>query len=247
MLRAVIIDDEQHGIDSLRLIVGSYIEGLRVVGSTTDPAQAKGLIEDYRPDIVFLDINMPNLTGFDILEQLSFRDFDLVFTTAHKEYALRAIKNNAADYLLKPIDSDELSKTVEKIRKRKGSKEHPDVKDIYESLYTEGRKKININSRDEVRAISIDEVIRIEADSNSSCFHMTGGEKIISNRTLKEFESQLCADGLFMRVHQSHIINLSHVTRYYKKLSGVVVMRNDDEVPISRNKKEEFLKWLNLP
>jgi two-component system LytT family response regulator len=246
MLRAIIIDDEQKGINSLRLLIEKFIHNVKVVAETTDPLKAKDLIEDYKPEIVFLDINMPHLNGFEVLKGLNFKDFNLVFTTAHREHALQAIKNNALDYLLKPIDINDLRFAINKIVDKLTSKDNfsDDLKKFLE-VNVENKSRLTINTKDGVDYVCISDIIRLEADSNYTFIYTVQGARIVVSKTLKEFESILCnGKNEFMRVHQSHIVNLRYVAKFIKDAS-VIIMKNEDKVPVSKNKKDEFLNWLS--
>jgi two-component system, LytTR family, response regulator len=245
-MRAVIIDDEAKGINGLRLLIEKTIPSLKVVASTTDPTEGIKIIEDYQPEIVFLDINMPMLNGFEVLGQLSFKKFCLIFTTAHEEYALQAIRNSALDYLLKPIDPDDLSGAVEKARIRL-SQESPDFTEVLAILKSKEEKRFAIPSKEGLVYEYLENIVRLEADSNYTRIFLSSGKQYLIPKTLKDFEKTLCDDAAgFMRLHQSHIVNLSFVSRYIKEDGGIVVMKDDFQISVSKNKKEEFLKWLDI-
>jgi two-component system LytT family response regulator len=242
-LRAIIIDDEQNGIESLKLLIEKFIPDVRVVATTAESSRGIKLITDFHPDIVFLDINMPGMNGFDMLSGLEYRDFALIFTTAHAEYALKALKSNALDYLLKPIDIDDLQSAIEKVRSNKKKKSLPDLGNFYAELGKSS--KIALNTKNKVEYIDRNDIVRMESDSNYTHVHTLRGGELVVGRTIREFEDMLCkAGGVFMRVHQSHIINLNHVVRFKKDNSGIITMRDSKDVPLSKQKREEFLKWL---
>lgn len=247
LLRAVIVDDEKKGIDTLKIIVEKHIENLKVVASSTKATDGIEIIENYKPEIVFLDVNMPELNGFELLEKLSWKKFNLVFTTAHQEYALKALKNNAIDYLLKPIDHRDLRTAVDKIR-TKISENNPNVD--YEKLLNlinvYHRKKITINSKTGVESFDFSEIVYLESLSNYTQIYLTDARKIITSKILKEFDAQLCNnDHNFMRVHNSFIINLHKVSRYLKE-QELVIMNNEQKIPLSKSRKNTFLEWLKV-
>jgi two-component system LytT family response regulator len=249
MLRAIIIDDEQSGINNLKLHLDKFTADVKLVASTTQPAEGVGLIEDFRPEIVFLDINMPEMNGFELLSRLTYRGFHLIFTTAYHEFGLKAIKENALDYLLKPIDKQELIEAIARAKLREHEKKKfPDVT----RLLADFRKELHgqrfpIHTRDGIEYTGLDEVIRLEADSNYTGIFLVTGTRHLVPKTLKEYEKILCEqEPRFMRIHQSHIINLRHVSRYYKENGGVVEMKDGAKLPLSKNKKEDFLRWLNI-
>jgi two-component system, LytTR family, response regulator len=248
MLHAIIIDDETNGLKSLELLVSKYVPEVKVVATTMNAIEGVDLINNYRPDIVFLDIFMPGLNGFELLQKLEYRKFHLIFTTAHEEYALQAIKESATDYLLKPIDSEDVKKAVARVLKKdKEQKEMPDVLKILKDIEEKQNLKINIPVKSGIEYIPAKEVVYIEARSNSSYVTFLKKEPVLVPKALKEFEIQLCRDQLpFIRIQNSFIINLNHVTRYIREDGGYVVMMDKKSIPISRNKKDEFLKWINI-
>jgi len=246
MLRAIIIDDEKKGINSLRLLLEKYADGVKLVAETTDPVEGITLIEDYRPEIVFLDIRMPNLSGFELLERLTYRDFSLIFTTAHQEFAIKAIKNEALDYLLKPIDHLDLLNAIERARKKRASGGMDDYKKLLEQIGPTRSQKISLPGREKVEYVNISDIVRLESDSNYTSVYTLKSEKILVSKTIGDFEDQLCTDEhQFMRVHQSHIINLRYVKKFLKE-EGEIVLVNDHQTPLSKNKKEGFMKWLGV-
>jgi len=188
---------------------------------------------------VFLDIEMPGGNGFTLLEHFSGSDFQIIFVTAYDSYALKAIKFSALDYLLKPIDKDELVEAVNKLELQ-GTSESSKLQNLGNFLNGEA-KKIALNLADEVRLIDIDRIIRLEADNNYSTFILKGGERIIVSKTLGHFYDLLKGQG-FSRVHQSHLINQKHLDRYVRKDGGYLVMENQDQVPVSRTQKQHVAK-----
>jgi len=246
MFRAVIIDDEQKGINGLKLLIQKFVDDVKVVAETTDAHQGVGLIDDYRPEIVFLDINMPHLNGFELLKRLKFLEFHLIFTTAHEEYALQAIKSRALEYLLKPIDIDDLEFALKKVREKSKKEELPDVMKLVYDL-SNLQQKISIPVRDGMENIDTAHIVRLEADSNYTRVLMADNTLYNVSRTLKEFEQQLCVSGShFMRIHQSHIVNLKYTTKYIKEDGGMVVTKDNYQIPLSKNKKEDFLRWIGM-
>jgi two-component system LytT family response regulator len=246
MLRAIIIDDEKKGINSLRLLLEKYVADVKVVAETNDPQEGIKLIEDYRPEIVFLDIRMPNLNGFELLERLTYHDFNLIFTTAHQEFAIQAIKNKALDYLLKPIDHEDLLKAVERAKKKRDSGNLDDYKKLLDQISSTRSQKISLPGREKVEYVNISDIVRLESDSNYTYVYTLKPEKILVSKTIGDFEDQLCTDEhQFMRVHQSHIINLRFVKKFLKDENEIVLV-DDHQTPLSKNKKEGFMKWLDV-
>lgn len=250
LLRAIIIDDEQKGINTLKILIEKYTENLRVVAECTKAVNGIELIENYKPEIVFLDINMPEMTGFELLENLKWKNFNLVFTTAHQEHALKAIKNNAIDYLLKPIDYRELQMAVDKIREQILTNKTKDnafgYNQLIETISQYHKKKIVVNSKLGTESIDLPEIIYMESLSNYTQICLQDSRKILTAKTLKEFDVQLNGpNSNFMRVHNSFLINLTKVSRYLKE-DGNIIMINNQAIPLAKSRKEAFYEWLNL-
>jgi two-component system, LytTR family, response regulator len=248
MLRAIIIDDEQKGINSIKLLIEKFISDVKVVAETTDAEKGVELIEDFMPEIVFLDIKMPHLNGFELLQKLTYRQFSLIFTTAHNEFGIQAIRNNALDYLLKPVDVEELQSAITKVKERLASKnEVPDLSGILTELNSASAYKIPFHTRDKVEYLNINDIVRLESDSNYTNVYAADGTKLMISKTLKDYEDLLCGgENKFMRVHQSHIINMKHVVKFTKENGGTIFMKGDQALPLSKNKKEEFIRWLDV-
>ncbi len=233
MIRAIVIDDEEAGIDTLKIFASRNSDRIKIIASTTQAEDGIALIEDYRPDVVFLDISMPKMNGFDLVEQLSFRDFKLVFTTAHQEYAIRAIKQRAFDYLLKPIDEHSFCTCLDELLKN----EKPLVSKV------ESNALIEIQVKDGILFIQQKEIIRLEASRSYTEFYLDHGIKHVASKGIKEFESKL-SPNLFYRCHKSHIINLQKVRKFINH-DGLFALMSDGSLPlISKLQKDEFLNRL---
>jgi two-component system LytT family response regulator len=248
-LRAVIIDDEIDGIKSLKLLIEKFVSGVNVIAESTDPAQGLTCIENYRPDVVFLDISMPGMSGIELIERLSFRGFQLVYTTAHKEYALKALKLGTTDYLLKPIDADDLIAAVKRVREKLQKNDPTALSEekLKQALAQASQKsKILISDKEITEYCDPDDIIRLEANSNYTWVVFKNKKTMLVSKTLKDFEKQLDFPGSpFMRVHQSHIVNINHCVRYKKEEGGLLEMTDESRLPISPNRKDEFLKRIN--
>jgi two-component system LytT family response regulator len=248
MLHALIVDDEENGLRSLELLIKKFTPEIKVVAMTTEAIKSVELINNYRPDVVFLDINMPNMNGFEVLDKISFKNFHLIFTTAHEEYALRAIKQRAIDYLLKPIDGDDLRAAVVKVQKAiKQKLAVPDALRLLSELNEPEIIRVSVPTKAGVDLVSASEILYIEADSNNASITFANGNQTKVTRSLKEYEEMLCIkDGGFIRIHNSFIINVNYVTRYLKEDGGYAVLDNKKSIPVSKQKKDEFLKRINL-
>jgi len=247
-LRAILIDDEQTGIETLRLLIERHLEDLKVVAECTRPSEAIALIENYKPEIVFLDISMPEMNGFELLEKMEWRNFHLIFTTAHQEHALKALKIRAMDYLLKPVDPNDLVFAVNKVRQRI-ELEQTMVSDLnYVSLnsihpFQVGR--LALSSKNGIEFIEPLNIVFLESRSNYTNTYLSDGRSILTPKTLGEFEAQLCQAGSnFMRVHNSFIINLQKIVRYTKD-DDIILMTQDQRIPLAKSRREQFFKWLH--
>jgi two-component system, LytTR family, response regulator len=233
MIRALIIDDEQAGINTLSLLMARYESLIRVVASTTNSAEGIELIEDYRPDVVFLDISMPNMSGFELLNRVSYKEFKLVFTTAHQEYAIQAIKSKAFDYLLKPIDPDDFKQCVENLAQ------------LPASAHTKpaSKKLVELQVRDGIIYIRQSEIIRLEASRSYTEFYLDGGIKHVASKNLKEYEAIL-DEKIFYRCHNSHIVNLLKVKKFVNHEGLFALMNDGSMADISKKQKDLFLERL---
>ncbi len=248
--RAIIIDDEQKGINALKILVEKHITDVKIVATCTHATDGIELIENYKPEIVFLDINMPEMNGFELLEKLKWKNFSLIFTTAHQEYALKALKINAIDYLLKPIDYKDLQLAINRIKIRFAENETKqnefDYTKLLNTINFYNRKKIVINLKSGVESIDLPEIVCLESMSNYTQVYLNGGRKIVTSKTLKEFDAQLCStENNFMRIHNSFIINLHKVSRYLKE-QEIIIMINDQKIPLSKSRKDAFIDWLKI-
>ncbi|HQQ95357.1 MAG TPA: LytTR family DNA-binding domain-containing protein [Bacteroidia bacterium] len=250
MLRAILVDDEPRGLNALKTLIDRYCPELRVVSTCLSSIDSVEQINTYHPEIVFLDINMPEMNGFDVLNQLEWKGFHLIFTTAHQEYALKALKANALDYLLKPIDRFELAEAVARIKQKARIESQVNNFQKYEKflngLHLEAHKKVHVHSRISIDTLDPDQIVYLESKSNYTQIHLENEASVLSSKTLKDYENILCDQRAhFMRVHHSFIINLRKVSRYIKS-NEIVIMRNEQKVPIAKSRKEEFMKWLEI-
>lgn len=247
-IHTVIIDDEINGVRTLELMLEQFAPEVKVVATSTSARDGIDIINNYRPELVFLDINMPELNGFDLLELIEHKNFYLIFSTAHQEYALRALKINASDYLLKPIVLEELLSAVEKVKlKIEQNVKIPDIYEVLSGLMEVRNMKIILPSKTNIEYVSPSDIVYIEADSNSSLVMLRSGNLVKANYSLKDYEEQLCTKPLFfMRVHHSFIVNLHYVTRYSKEGGGYAVIQGKKSIPLSKQKKNEFLQYFDL-
>lgn len=242
-LNTIIVDDEPNAVDFIFSIIGEYCPELEVTGKAYDVREGVDIIKDKKPDLVFLDVEMPHGTGFDLLDHFPEKDFDVVFITAFNHYAIKAIKFSAVDYILKPINIKEFIEAVKKvIQKRSDNKSgsNENFKILMENLRSGAPSRMAIPTSDGMEYLNPKEIIRIEADRSYSWFYLTGNRKILVSRHLKEFQD-LLSDRWFFRSHNSHLINLKYVRKYIRKEGGYIEMQDGEQIPISRNRKDLFL------
>ncbi len=242
-MKAIIIDDELKGRIALKQKLQDYCPEVQLCGEAANGEEGLVLIEKNHPEIVFLDIEMPLMNGFEMLQQLKNKDFHLIFTTAYDQYAIKAIKYAAFDYLLKPVDIDELKSTIKRIAQHSSQ---PNTQQKLEALKDNflsktAFSKIAIPCMEGLLFFNINDIIQLEANSNYTAIYFVNHPKLIASRTLKEFEDILPQD-IFFRTHHSHIINLNYIKRYIKGDGGQIELQNGNYVDVARRKKEDFLK-----
>ena len=249
MIRYVIIDDEKHCIEDLdRLIRKHFDRELQLVRSVESVEEGLMAIRELQPQLVFLDVHIGTQSGFDLLRKLPQKNFDLIFTTAYDKYALQAFRFSAIDYLLKPIDADELQRAVTKVIQGKSA---VDLQKKFETLlenidqlkqYTPPRK-IMIPTIHGFELIPVIDILRCQSDVNYTTIYLKDRQKLVVAKTLKEFEEML-EDYNFFRIHNSHLVNLAYVKTYNKGKGGSVIMADNAEIEVSTRRKEDFLKKL---
>ncbi len=245
MLNALIVDDEVLGAKTLEALLKMHCSNVNLLGIANSVESAEKSITATSPDVVFLDIEMPFANGFDLLRRFENHSFEVIFTTAYNEYAVKAIKHNALDYLLKPIVPDELVAAVKKCEeKRKG--EPQGYKNLEKIISTLSQKvhRLPVPSADGIVYLDTESIVYLKGDINYTHIHLIQGHKITSSKTLKEFEPLLNSKQFF-RIHKAYIINLSYVSKYLKGEGGEVVMSEGSSLEVSRHKKVELLSLLS--
>ena len=248
MLSAIIVDDEQNSRNSLRQKLLNHCSDVQIVAECENGEEGIAAIERLQPDMVFLDVEMPRMNGFNMLQQLTYKNFGLIFITAYDHYAISAIKFSALDYLVKPVEVEELKIAVEKAAIAKAQTTTPSqLQALLTNLLNKETKpkRLALPSMEGLQFVDTDDIIYLEALSNYTHFHLTGNKKIIVAKTLKDFEEMLPSGG-FIRIHHSYIINIYCVEKYIKGDGGQVIMKNGVTLDVSRRKKEEFLKAISV-
>lgn len=243
MLKSIIIDDELKGRETLRTMVTSYCEGIEVVATCQNVNEAIEAINTLKPDVVFLDVQMQGETGFDLLSKLDNINFEVIFTTAHSEYALRALKCSAIDYLLKPIDISDLQKAVAKVDKKRVANFAERVRQLLQNLKdtTSENYKLAIPTAEGLIFIRAKDILYCKASGNYTEIYMIDGKKHLVSRQLKEYEGILDHRDFF-RIHHSFLINLNRIKSYVRGEGGYVIMSDDSTIDVSRRKKEAFME-----
>lgn len=244
-INAIIVDDEISGRNSLRGML-HYFPFVSIVGEAKNCTEAVQLIRDAKPDLVFLDIEMPYGSGFDVIQQFEHINFNVIFVTAYEEYALRALKLAATDYLLKPVDKKELELALKKVIQNRVSPSAQHFHQLRHDLNTGGKpEKIAIPHQGDIEYINIKDIIRCESDKGYTWFYALNQKKYLVTKTLGDFE-QLLTDYGFFRVHHSHLVNLNYVEKYNKGRGGSVLMCDQKEIEVSVRRKDDFLQQMNL-
>ena len=244
MKKILIIDDEKRIRDFVKRMIDSFDLNVEVFTDGENVETGIAAIKSLKPDIVFLDIQMPDGTGFDLLNQVGEKTFELIFITAFQEYAIMAIKFSALDYILKPIDAEELKTALQNaLDTIDFKKEETQYEALSHNLNTNQKRKLVLKTQESVHVVDLNEIIRCEADKNYTFFYLSSGKKILVSRTLKDFELLLSNHGFF-RVQQSHLINIEYIDRYDKSEGGSVIMKDGAAVPLSTAKKDQFFQLL---
>ncbi|MGB1211313.1 LytTR family two component transcriptional regulator [Lacinutrix venerupis] len=244
MLTAVIVDDEPKAIQGLSWELKNFRDEIEIVKTFSIPEDALLYLSKHTPDCLFLDIQMPTMDGFQFLEQLNQKNIAVVFTTAYDEYAIKALKNEALDYLLKPIDFDDLKETISKIKKFRSRIVNSDkIEDILINFTnTKNKKKITINTDGKLLFLNIEDILFAESDGNYSTIFLNDGQKVLVTKKLKEVNA-LLPEGDFFRIHNSYVINLSKIKEFLKT-DGYVIMESNHKIPVARQRKSSFLEKL---
>ena len=242
---ALIIDDEQHCRSSLRKQLEWSCPEINIIGEAQDASSGYTQIKDLKPDLIFLDVEMPDQNGFDLLKRFEQYDFEVIFTTAYDSFALDAFRVNAVEYLLKPIEEDQLLMAIEKVsiylRNKEPQRIIDEILNNYKHLPL--THKVAFPTSEGMTFLPLNEIVRCEGEGSYSKIYSKNGETLFIAKTLKYIE-QLCASDYLLRIHQSHLINVAFVEKYLKQDGGSILMQDGTSVPISRSKKEVWQEWM---
>lgn len=243
-IKAIIVDDEKNNRITLHKLVERFCPQVTIVSECDSVDCAISVLESTPIDVVFLDVEMPGKNGFDLLAHFNYQcPFNVIFTTAYSQYAVKAFRFSALDYLLKPVDPEELVQAVHKLSNKISDENKNKQFELLEQKISNkdvGKKQLAISTLEGIYFVTLDEIIHIDADSSYTKIYLTSGEMIMSSKPLKYFE-ELLEDFDFVRVHQSHIINLKLIRRYVRGDGGQVIMTNGTEIEVSRRKKDDLL------
>lgn len=243
IIKSIIIDDEAHNLENLRGLLGKNCPQIEVVGMASSAILGVELIEKHQPDLVFLDIEMPNKNGFEMLESIGKINFEVIFVTAYSQYVLKAIKSCALDYLMKPVAINELKEAVTRVSQVVLEKrENYKLKTLINNLKNINQPpKIALPTSEALHFVCVNDIVRCKGENNYTLFFLTNGSSILVSRTLKEWD-ELLSSHQFIRTHQSHLINSIHVKSFIKKDGGYILMNDDSMVSVSKHRKEQTLK-----
>ena len=242
-IKAIIIDDEKDSRDIIKIYLSEYFPSIKVVDEADSVKTGLESLTKNNIDILFLDIQLKNDTSFEILNQLTDITFEIVFITAHDEYAIQAIKHHALDYILKPIEREEFKTSVNLFINKRGSSNSTNIKNLLSYIEVAGKtKQIKLPTLNGFKVVKIKDIIHLESDRNYTNFYLTNNRKILVSKTLKEFE-KILENKQFCRIHHSHIINLDYVKEYIKGRGGQVILNNNKTISVSQSKKQNLLDY----
>ena len=246
MIRTVLVDDETDNLRILQRLLETYCSDISIVGAAEGVETALKLIQTTRPDLAFLDIEMIQGNAFDLLNQLLPFDFQVIFVTAFDEYALRAFKYSAVDYLLKPVDVDDLRRAVDKVTARTGEKDDlSKIKTLLENVNAMqiSQQKMALPTLNGLSFVTINDIIRLESQGHYTRIFLANGEQLMTTRDIREYED-LLPQAIFYRVHNSHIINLQKIEKYQKGRGGYIIMDDGSSIEVASRRRQDFLQRL---
>lgn len=245
-LRAIIIDDEPRSITTMQWELSSFEDQVETIATCTEPLKAKDLILKHKPDVIFLDIEMPHLNGIDLVKSFDKVPCSVIFTTAYDKFAIQAFEISAIDYLLKPINGEDLNRAINKLINKDDSRYlEQQFTALFENITAAktGFKKIVIPVQEGFEFVNLEDILRCEANANYTKIFLVSGRMIFISKSLKEVEGMI-SDTSFCRVHQSHLVNLRYISKYQKGKGGSITLSDGSLIPVSRSRRDDFLGQL---
>jgi two-component system LytT family response regulator len=244
MIKALLVDDKQASVELLKWLIRENCPGITEIKSANSVKDALPLIHSFEPDILFLDIQMPQQSGFDLLNAIDDWKFEVIFTTAYNEFAIQAIRFSALDYLLKPVDATELVKAVDRYKAKKifapaGGELY---KNFIRNITSQSNRKLALPGTSDIKYVGLDEIVRLQADRNYTKIFFTNGKYFLAAKTLKEYEEILSSSGSFLRIHRMHLINHNFIKTYEKE--GKILLKDGSSLEVSRRRKDELRQFL---
>ncbi len=244
-ITALIVDDEKNGRENLAGLIKTHCSPIKIIGEANSVEQAINQIQALHPQLIFLDIEMPGGNGFTLLEHFKSFPFEVIFVTAYDNYAIKAIRFSASDYILKPINLNELTAAVDKVSQRiRQQSENERIRQLFQNSLHPGNPKIGLPAGERIEFVEVKSIIRCQGESNYTHLYFSDRRPILSAKSLIEYEELLSEYG-FIRVHKTHLVNLNHVSSFSKNDGGILILSNGDSVLISRRRKEYTQAQLN--
>jgi two-component system LytT family response regulator len=244
MIRAIIVEDEKHSRETLRGLLDRYCRNVIILAEADTYRSGIAAIKEHQPQLIFLDIQMPDGSGFRLLEELDEINFEIIFTTAFDQFAIKAIKYSALDYLLKPIDPEELANALKKVEQKISKKEvNQNIQVLLDNIKNKDADphKIVLSTSEKIHVIDTDQILRCESDNYYTNFFLTNGKQILVSKTLKENEQMLDGHN-FIRPHKSHLVNVKYIKGYLRSDGGYIEMTDGSKIPVSRRKREKIVE-----
>ena len=245
MLNAIIVDDEPDAVKNLERIIEDCCPNVSIIATANNVSDALIEIENKHPDLILLDIELQDGTGFDILEKSRYRSFEVIFVTAFNHYAIRAFKHSATDYILKPVDITELKEAITRVSRNKSEKSVGNFSILLDNLKSESPRKLAIPTLQGYEYIMVDNIVRIEAERSYCTIFLLDKRKIMVSRCMNDYQ-KILDERKFFRAHNSHLVNLQHVKMYVKRDGGHIEMVDGSIVPLARRKKDFFMDAMNI-
>jgi two-component system LytT family response regulator len=247
MIKAILIDDELHSLETLKIEINRHVSNIKIIGTANSGEKGIELINSLKPDLVFLDIEMPWMNGFEMLQNLGKVDFNLIFVTAYDSYAIQAFKFSAMGYILKPVQKEDLIEAMERLEEKKSSGiSDTHFKNLIENLSHRNAKfpKIALSTAESFEFVRVDNILRCEADKNYTNIFLKDNTRFFLAKTLKEMEAMLKNHG-FIRTHQSHLINPIYIKRFIKSDGGYIIMEDGSQVAVARARKDRLMDYIS--